>query len=63
MKNDFIRLARFKLGELTQQELADQLGTSKMTINLVETGKREAKQTLIMAIECLLRRADKWPIN
>ena len=56
-------MARFKLGDLTQQQLADQLGTSKMTVNLVETGKREAKQTLLMAIEYLLRRADKWPIN
>ena len=63
MKNDFIRLARFKLGDLTQEQLADLLGTSKMTINLVENGNREAKQTLLMAIECLLRRADKWPIN
>ena len=63
MRNEFIRLARFKLGDLTQEQLADLLGTSKMTINLVENGNREAKQTLLMAIECLLRRADKWPIN
>ena len=63
MKNEFKRLARFKLGDLTQEQLADLLGTSKMTINLVENGNREAKQTLLMAIECLLRRADKWPIN
>ena len=63
MKNEFIRLARFKLGDLTQEQLADLLGTSKMTINLVENGNREAKQTLLMAIEGLLRRADKWPIN
>lgn len=63
MKNEFIRLARFHLGDLTQQQLADLLGTSKMHINLVENGKRDAKITLLLAIECLLRRANKWPIN
>ena len=62
MKNEFIRLARFKLGDLTQQQLADQLSINKMTVHLAETGKNEAKPWLLMSIECLLRRADKWPI-
>ena len=62
MKNELIRAARFHLGDLTQQQLADLLDTSKMHINLVENGKRKAKTTLLLSIECLLRRADKWPI-
>ena len=62
MKNEFIRLARFKLGDLTQQQLADQLSINKMTVHLAETGKNEAKPWLLLSIECLLRRADKWPI-
>jgi len=62
MKNEFIRLARFKLGDLTQEQLADQLSINKMTVHLAETGKNEAKPWLLMSIECLLRRADKWPI-
>ena len=62
MENEFIREARFKL-RLTQEELADQLGCTKQTIHFAESGKRDAKITLILAIECLLRRANKWPIN
>ncbi len=63
MRNEFIRLARFKLGDLTQEQLADQLSINKMTVHLAETGKSEAKPWLLLSIECLLRRADKWPIN
>ena len=63
MKNDFIRLARFHLGDISQRELADQLGCTTQTLHFAESGKREAKQMILLAIECLLRRADKWPIN
>ena len=34
-----IRALRFHHGEMTQQELADQVGVSRQTINAVEGGK------------------------
>jgi DNA-binding XRE family transcriptional regulator len=63
MKNEFIRLARFRLGDISQREFADQLGCTKQTIHVIESGKQDCKLTMLLAIECLLRRADKWPIN
>jgi|TARA_R110002110_G_scaffold63820_1_gene176978 DNA-binding XRE family transcriptional regulator len=61
MQNEFIRMARFKLGDITQQQLADQLGCTKQTLHFAESGKRSAKPMLLLAIECLLRRADLHP--
>tara|TARA_B100000787_G_C16133679_1_gene268588 strand:+ start:87 stop:341 length:255 start_codon:yes stop_codon:yes gene_type:complete len=63
MKNLFIRLARFHLGDISQKELAELLGCTTQTLHFAETGKREAKPIMLLAIECLLRRADKWPID
>jgi DNA-binding XRE family transcriptional regulator len=63
MQNEFIRMARFKLGDISQQQLADQLGCTKQTIHFAESGKRPAKIMLLLAIECLLRRANLHPVK
>lgn len=34
-----IRILRFHHGEMTQQELADQVGVTRQTVNAVENGK------------------------
>ena len=34
-----IRKLRFEKGEMTQQQLADRIGTSRMTVYSIETGK------------------------
>ena len=34
-----IRALRFAHGEMTQQELADQIGVSRQTVNAIEGGK------------------------
>ncbi len=34
-----IRRLRFEKGEMTQQQLADLIGTSRMTVYSIETGK------------------------
>jgi len=34
-----IRTLRFRHGEMTQQELADQVGVTRQTVNAVENGK------------------------
>jgi putative transcriptional regulator len=34
-----IRRLRFEMGEMTQQQLADRIGTSRMTVYSIETGK------------------------
>tara|TARA_R110000787_G_scaffold4264_1_gene16580 strand:- start:258 stop:428 length:171 start_codon:yes stop_codon:yes gene_type:complete len=56
-------MARFKLGDISQQQLADQLGCTKQTIHFAESGKRPAKIMLLLAIECLLRQANLHPVK
>ena len=34
-----IRTLRFHLGEMTQQELAEQIGVTRQTVNAIEGGK------------------------
>jgi putative transcriptional regulator len=36
---DRIKTLRFQHGEMTQQELADQVGVTRQTVNAVENGK------------------------
>ena len=62
MTDQYMKQARIKL-HLTQEQFALVLGCTKQTINVIERGKQECKLTMLLAIECLLRRADKWPIN
>jgi len=62
MTDQYMKQARTKL-DLTQQQFALVLGCTKQTIHVIESGKQECKLTMLLAIECLLRRADKWPIN
>ena len=62
LENEFIRESRFKL-RMTQAQLAIAVGCTTQTIHIVESGKQECKLTMLLAIECLLRRANKWPEN
>lgn len=54
---------------LTQDELAEALGWGEGTLNpgtLVsrkENGSRTARKSDLLALECLLRRAGKWPVK
>ena len=34
-----IRVLRFQQGEMTQQQLADQIGVTRQTVNAIEAGK------------------------
>tara|TARA_R100001377_G_scaffold49952_1_gene29022 strand:- start:599 stop:787 length:189 start_codon:yes stop_codon:yes gene_type:complete len=62
MTHQYMKQARTRL-DLTQEQFALALGCTKQTINVIERGKQDCKITMQLAIECLLRRADKWPIN
>lgn len=54
------RLARQLLG-LNQTDFATLLGwTSKRNVVNLERGDKKAQEQTVLAIECLLRRADKW---
>lgn len=59
MKIEIIE-ARFQL-RMTQEQFALAIGCTRNTVHLVESGKRECKLTMLLAIECLLRRAGKYP--
>ena len=59
MENEFIAEARFKM-RYSQQQLADAIGCTKQTIHMVESGKQPCKLTMLLAIECVLRRAGKY---
>lgn len=58
MTNEQFKQARLTLG-LTQPKLAELLGWSTQQVSNVENGKPVMQQTAL-AIECLLRRADKF---
>ena len=48
--NNQLRLLRFKKNEMTQQELADLIGTSRMTVYSIETGKYVPSTVLALRI-------------
>jgi putative transcriptional regulator len=54
-----IRALRFAAGEMTQQQLADQIGVTRQTINAIEGGKYSP--TLEVAFE--IAHAFKVPIG
>ena len=45
-----IRRLRFENGEMTQQQLAEQIGASRMTVYSIETGKFVPSTMLAMKI-------------
>lgn len=45
-----IRRLRFEKGEMTQQQLADRIGTSRMTVYSIELGKFVPSTLLAMKI-------------
>jgi transcriptional regulator with XRE-family HTH domain len=63
MANSQLKQARIALG-LSQAEFAKALGwtTAKQIVN-IENGHREMTAQTQLAVECLLRRAKKWPLQ
>jgi len=58
MKLEIIE-ARFRL-RMNQTQFADAVGCTRQTIHVIESGKQECRLTMLLAIECLLRRAGKF---
>ena len=52
-----IRRLRFEHGELTQQELADQCGVTRQTINAIEAGKYAPSLELAFKIAVVFGRS------
>lgn len=48
--NNFIKLARVRAGDLTQQQLADLVGCSRQTINSIEKGKFNPSIELVLKL-------------
>lgn len=48
--NNHLRRLRFEKNEMTQQELADLIGTSRMTVYSIETGKYVPSTVLALRI-------------
>lgn len=60
---DQIRPARLALG-LKQAELAQAIGfTGPDQISRIERGASMPQTQTLLAIECLLHRAKKWPLS
>ena len=58
-----LKQARIALG-LSQAELAKALDwTTDKQIRNIENGHREMTGQTALAVECLLRRAKKWPLQ
>lgn len=57
----FLREARAALG-LKQTDLGAELGITSTEVSRKERGERPLTKVMALAVECLLRRADKWPI-
>ena len=58
-----LKQARLALG-LSQAELAKALDwTTAKQIGNIENGHREMAGQTALAVECLLRRAKKWPLQ
>ena len=51
-----IRKLRFEKGEMTQQQLADRIGTSRMTVYSIETGKFVPSTLLALRIAGVFRK-------
>lgn len=51
-----IRLLRFMAGEMTQQQLADQVGVTRQTILAIENGKYSPTLELAFAIAKVFRK-------
>ena len=52
-----IKRLRFERGELTQQELANQVGVTRLTIHSIETGKFTPSTLLALKIAAFFGRA------
>jgi putative transcriptional regulator len=52
-----LRRLRFERGEMTQQQLADLIGTSRMTVYSIETGKFVPSTLLAMRIAGVFGKA------
>ncbi|WP_027853864.1 helix-turn-helix domain-containing protein [Marinobacterium litorale] len=61
MTPEQLKQARQALG-LYQQAMADELGVSRVWVGLMERGEKEIEPRTALAVECLLRRAGKWPL-
>jgi putative transcriptional regulator len=51
-----IRRLRFEHGEMTQQQLADRIGTSRMTVYSIEIGRFIPSTLLAMKIAAVFRK-------
>jgi putative transcriptional regulator len=51
-----IRRLRFEHGEMTQQQLADRIGTSRMTVYSIEVGRFIPSTLLAMKIAAVFRK-------
>lgn len=60
MHGSALRAARHRL-RMTQAELGHALGVSSTEIHRKESGLRPITKVQVLAIECLLRRANEWP--
>jgi transcriptional regulator with XRE-family HTH domain len=56
-----LRLARLRL-DMTQDAMGEALGISGIEVYRKEKGQRPITRVQALAIECLLRRADAWPL-
>ena len=52
-----IRTLRFHHGEMTQQELADQIGVTRQTVNAIEGGKYSPSLEVAFRIAHVFNRA------
>jgi transcriptional regulator with XRE-family HTH domain len=53
-KQNFIKMARISLN-MTQEEFAEAVGVTRVTINALELGKRSPKKAMLAIIEQLLQ--------
>lgn len=51
-----IRRLRFEKGEMTQQQLADLIGTSRMTVYSIESGKYVPSTVLALRIARVFKK-------
>lgn len=62
MTPEQLKQARLSLG-FDQKEMAAALGwTGPQQVSNLESDRRPISLQTALAVECLLRRADKWPV-
>lgn len=62
LDGEWLRRARAAL-LLTQADFGNEIGITKTEVYRKEKNQRPITQVQVLAVECLLRRAEKWPLR